>query len=842
MNKEAGVEIHLDRLEAMQCEQCGAALDVAALEPFSSIVCPSCGNQDIVPARLGDFLLLNLISTGGMGGVYRARDESLGRLVAIKVMLKKLGDDLDFVERFKREAQAAAKLNHPNVAQIYSYGQEAGQPFIVMELVSGHRFDRMIESYPEGIDPETVLRVGVDIAEGLKAADEIGLIHGDIKPENILLDEKRKAKLVDFGIASSVDQAASEGIWGTPYYIAPEKVRRRRSDARSDIYSLGATLYHALCGQPPFEGETPLDVVKARLTADPVPLVEVREGFSKSLSDCVARMLQREPAHRYPTYASLLSDFRRELEALGTHNGSAARVTGKRVVIKRRETAETTPGHPTTHVVVPRAPHADTFQAAALRHLAPTDRELHAARAKQRGRRVAGIVSLLVALTVIGAVLIVMRYQERKRTRIVMALRAHERDEAIKEVSIIYPEIEQAASNVFERVAEFEAMRTHVGEVDRYLDSVVPAEVRARPRPRPAARRDRAEPARARPRAAPRVDEMGREAPFGTAPHEELVRITQAEPEPPAVDAEEPEPEVAPVQGAPTFAMPAREIRKKSDRLRDLADAARSDGERLGPIVNLAGALHDSLRTAGAVEDVRRKEKELRDHRTVVDLILGGITDAAVEGSALVADIDRLAEGIREEVEARRLAEERRRAEEAHLALIATEQQRVIDVRASATELVLQADYTGALALVQREAAKLQTEEAGAALRIVEERLELLIELQAFVIEGLAREKYAWGWQRTGAEREDVLGADADGVMLRGRTVPWKEVSNAQFLAFVEHLIADPQIRQSQRGRLLLGAGIFCEQHGGDAPARTYRERALDAAPHLDEDARRLLP
>ena len=166
------------------------------------------------------------------------------------------------------------------------------------------------------LDQGLVMQVGYDIALGLQAADEIHLIHGDIKPENILLDEKMSAKLVDFGIASFAHQGGPEGIWGTPYYICPEKIKKQKVDARSDIYSLGATLYHAITKKPPYDGETPIEVVKARLVGPPPPMSKHRKGVNAKVQQIISRMLEIEPARRYPNYSSLISDLRKSVDEL----------------------------------------------------------------------------------------------------------------------------------------------------------------------------------------------------------------------------------------------------------------------------------------------------------------------------------------------------------------------------------------------------------------------------------------------------------------------------------------------------------------------------------------------
>lgn len=316
MDNTEQIQVITDSVLKMACRKCGASLDVAGLPSFSTTTCTACGSPQTVPAQLGNFVLLELLGAGGMGAVYMALDQTLGRYVALKVMRRAMSDDPKFVENFLREARAAAAINHRNVVQIYSCGEEKGQPYIVMELVTGKRMDEMIAS-GQPLDELRALEIGMDVAQGLKAAGDIGLIHGDIKPANILLDKDGTAKVVDFGLARFMHQQTAPGeIWGTPYYIAPEKARGQKVDHRSDIYSLGATLYHALGAKPPFEGTTATDVVVARLKNPAVSLRVIRPNIQPETADLIARMLESDPFLRYPTYPSLLADMREALRVV----------------------------------------------------------------------------------------------------------------------------------------------------------------------------------------------------------------------------------------------------------------------------------------------------------------------------------------------------------------------------------------------------------------------------------------------------------------------------------------------------------------------------------------------
>ncbi len=319
------------RVDSLACNQCGTVMDVRESEPFSIVQCPRCGTQQAVPKKLGDFLLLRFLGKGGMGAVFQGYDTRLGRQVAIKVLGKLLGDDPSAMDNFLREARAAAQINSPYVVQIFQVGEERNKPFIVMELISGGQLDQLIEHQP--LSELRALEVCRDAAMGLQSAQEIGLFHGDIKPENILFDQHQNAKIADFGLAQFIQrgQKSKPGeIWGTPYYIAPEKARKQQEDYRSDIYSLGATLFHALTGQPPFEGDSAADVVLARLKSYAPSIRDIKPSLNEATAKLVARMLEPDPAMRYPNYTSLLSDLDSVISAVKNKTVAAAAPAKKR--------------------------------------------------------------------------------------------------------------------------------------------------------------------------------------------------------------------------------------------------------------------------------------------------------------------------------------------------------------------------------------------------------------------------------------------------------------------------------------------------------------------------------
>jgi serine/threonine protein kinase len=276
----------------------------------------------MIGRRLADrYELQDLAGTGGMSSVYRAKDAVLERTVAIKILHEHFSDDPQYVERFRREARALAQLNHPNIVTVIDRGEYEGRQFIVFEHVDGETLKSLIDR--EGPLPvDRALSLVHQIARGLAFAHEHGVVHRDVKPHNVLIDEDGVAKVTDFGIARSVDPAdgltETGTLLGTSEYIAPEQANGQRVDERSDQYSLGTVLYELLAGEPPFSGDNFM-AVAMRHIQEPVPSVrEARPDVSPRLDAIVARSMAKRPKDRFPTTEAMMA----ALEAERSHTSA----------------------------------------------------------------------------------------------------------------------------------------------------------------------------------------------------------------------------------------------------------------------------------------------------------------------------------------------------------------------------------------------------------------------------------------------------------------------------------------------------------------------------------------
>ena len=251
------------------------------------------------------------IGSGGMADVYKAKDHVLNRLVAIKVLKQEYSTDATFVKKFRVEAQSAAGLSHPNIVNVYDVGEDDGVYFIVMELVQGITLKNYIDMKGK-LDIREALNISVQIASGLSAAHENRIIHRDIKPQNIIMSRDGKVKVTDFGIAKVADSTTvTTTAAGTVHYISPEQARGGYSDERSDIYSLGITMYEMVTGRVPFEGETNVAVALMHIQSEITPPRQLEPSIPVSLEKIILKCTQKKPERRYASARELIADLRK---------------------------------------------------------------------------------------------------------------------------------------------------------------------------------------------------------------------------------------------------------------------------------------------------------------------------------------------------------------------------------------------------------------------------------------------------------------------------------------------------------------------------------------------------
>jgi serine/threonine protein kinase len=257
--------------------------------------------------RIGPFEIIEKIGAGGMGAVYRARDTRKGRQIALKILPPVLAKDQRYLERFIREAELASKLDHDNIVKGYGAGESSGLHYFAMEYVDGENVQQMlgrVDVFPE----ETALRIILPIARALQHSHYHGLLHQDVKPENIIIDRKGIAKLLDLGLARRAGDVATVRL-GTPLYASPEQVQGDRpADIRSDLYSLGATLYHMLTGRPPYVGKDDKQTMSMHLEEEMAWPQDYVPELSDNVCHVVAKLLVKNPDYRYQNPKEVIHD------------------------------------------------------------------------------------------------------------------------------------------------------------------------------------------------------------------------------------------------------------------------------------------------------------------------------------------------------------------------------------------------------------------------------------------------------------------------------------------------------------------------------------------------------
>ncbi len=302
---------------------------------------PSEAHGDVLSfQRLGRYRIVGRIGSGGMGEVYRGYDESLDRTVAIKVLPAELAKHPDFVQRFRAEATAAAKIAHPNVIPIFTIDEDAGHHFFAMQYVEGESLADRLRRQPR-LPLEEAVRLVEQCLAGLDAAHRAGLIHRDIKPANVLLDAATgRAVLVDFGLVRRMGEAerltATGVIMGTVDYIAPEQARGHQVDGRADLYAVGVLLYQMLAGRLPFEADTPTAMIFQHAYEEPCPLKEVAPDVPPPIATIVARLIVKDPQNRYQTPGRSWTTSRRLARVARSRLGERSRPrSGRRLDCRR---------------------------------------------------------------------------------------------------------------------------------------------------------------------------------------------------------------------------------------------------------------------------------------------------------------------------------------------------------------------------------------------------------------------------------------------------------------------------------------------------------------------------
>ncbi|MBI2931444.1 MAG: serine/threonine protein kinase [Planctomycetes bacterium] len=313
------------------CPRCGRMLAIERAEEKFHGVCPKCLLRSVLPdegassplaaplpgTEFGNYVILGVIGSGGMGIVYKARQKGLERTVALKILPAGPNAPAELISRFLREARAAAKLNHPNIVPIHEVSSLDGTYFYSMDFVEGRTLSAFLKD--RGIGSRDALEIVWKVARAVQAAHESGVIHRDLKPDNIMVDPAGEPKILDFGIAKTLSTqsapTATGGTLGTPPYMSPEQAAGAKDlDARADVYALGAILYEVLTGRPPHTGETAVEVLRKLASENPAPPSRLNPDVPRAIETLCLKAIEKDRAHRYGSAEEFAQDVRRYLD------------------------------------------------------------------------------------------------------------------------------------------------------------------------------------------------------------------------------------------------------------------------------------------------------------------------------------------------------------------------------------------------------------------------------------------------------------------------------------------------------------------------------------------------
>ena len=275
--------------------------------------------MDLIGKVIGNrYEIITEVGNGGMATVYKAKDNILNRLVAIKILKDEFTTDQEFVKRFNTEAQSAARLTHPNIVSVFDVGyeEEYNIYYIVMELIKGKTLKEIIV-HDGALSWKWAVNIAMQIASALEAAHKENIIHRDIKPHNIIITEEGVAKVTDFGIAKAVSNSTITAFGttiGSVHYFSPEQAKGGVTDAKSDIYSLGVVMYEMLTAKVPFDADTPVSVALKHMQEEPIEPIEINDEIPSAVNSIVMKAMQKDPINRYQTATEMISDLGKALK------------------------------------------------------------------------------------------------------------------------------------------------------------------------------------------------------------------------------------------------------------------------------------------------------------------------------------------------------------------------------------------------------------------------------------------------------------------------------------------------------------------------------------------------
>jgi len=839
----ASSQIITDLVSEFHCSKCSGLIEAWELSAFASVKCPKCDSTETVPARFCNFLLLEVISTNPTRTIYRARDESLGRFVIIKILPAKFSADPKFIAEFRDEARTVSKLNHENITQIYSFGVEKRQPYIVMEMLNGEFLDQVIEEN-NGIPLSTAIRICYDVSLGLQAAAEAGIVHKNIKPSNIILNKLGSPKITGFGLMKTSHTVDTSMVCGTPHYISPEQIRKQKIEVCSNIYSLGATLYHMIIGNPPFAEKNNLDTIIAHLEQCPTEIKKLRPEIPANISDVVKRMLQPDPSKRYHSYKALLSDLDKAMYGHDNIPATPSSISGKQIKFKKKKldpskivkpnvVNKPLPAIITSHKVVKKPlpakipapkfikPHDVPSQKTAVKkkivinsskhkivnkpspritpkannhqHQILADKEherhVHMRQKKQRKTRVmVAIIISFIALSIL-AIFIAYNMNENKLARIERHALKNSREISLN----IFDQINQNISSATNNIIVAADLQKEIKEAWQDLNG----------------------------KSASSISSTTNDLSINKIPNENglLNNIN--------FDFKD--------ENLP-------EVIKKAVIVKDSATRLAIINEKLLSLKQNAESLYQASCKSITSEMVKSQNINLKkaeikslEYKTNVGIAGEKIKKAHEEiliiSEAHVAEVERrrqaAIEAERQRLEAIRLEEERL----AHEALIKRELKQVVDNHAALgtnSLLFISNDFKGIVKNLKEDFKSYQTDEGKKSAGILIERFNAIAGLKEEIIVCVNKYTFPWGWGNHLAKC-DIIKADDKGIYVKNRSHPWGSANVPQMLKFIDYYLSLNNISSKSKSRLALGGAVFCAEYGekGKAKSEELKTKAL---------------